>query len=318
MRPWSRGLSSLILRTGRTALARLCTRAVGCVTAPAPRPPPAFPLWAGTILARASVTGGIVLQACARAHLTRAAVERRLPWSHYTAQPGVIEVTGRSSGHDLAAGFLREPVRPPGHLQRAATLDIGSVAGRLLSRVQRMPHLDRVTMLRARRTRLRFAVTWRSPETIGLEESPAVDIEFVLHDESLRTLRLRLPPQLHDPAEVVVACEDLALHDWLLSTVSALLENSLIGVDPAAEVVARIRPAIDHLLHLWMPGGRVAESLGEMWTALEVRPGFSRQWASLRGQIQNQMLLSILEKPPTASAAGLLLKDGSDALSREV
>ncbi|MBE3203903.1 hypothetical protein IHE48_23575 [Frankia sp. CH37] len=157
-------------------------------------------------------------------------------------------------------------------------------------------------MLRARRTRLRFAVTWRSPDAIDLEESSAADIELVVHDGSLRTLRLLLPPQLRDPTEVVVACEDLALHDWLLSTVGSLVEQSRIGIDPAAEVIARIRPAVDHLLHLWMPGAKVSEGLAGIWAALERRPGFSKQWASLRGQIQNQLLLAILESPSRALA----------------
>ncbi|WP_018637099.1 SCO2521 family protein [Parafrankia elaeagni] len=269
----------------------------------------------GTVLARASVTGGIILQASAWARLVRAAGERRLPWSHYLTNPGTIEVGARCGASDLTTGFLRDSARSSPAVGPAREyLDLGAVVNRLLNQVQRMPYIDRVTMLRARRTRLRFAVTWRSPDSGELAESP--DIELVVHDETSRTLRLRLPASISDPAEAVVACEDLALHDWLLTTVANLMENSRIGVDPAAEVVARIRPAVDHLLHLWMPGARVAEDLGWMWAALERRPGFSRQWTSLRGQIQNQLLLAVLEKPAAAPAHGnLVFQDGVEGLS---
>ncbi|OAA26869.1 hypothetical protein UG55_101149 [Frankia sp. EI5c] len=255
----------------------------------------------GTVLARASITGGVVLQASARARLVRAAAERRQPWAHHMANPGVIEVVGRSGEDDLAAGFLQKARQASATGQGPSPLDLGSVGSRLLDRVQRMPYIDRVPMLRARRTRLRFAVTWPAPDP-SRPEPAGLDIEFIVHDETARTLRLRLPPSMRDPDAVLVACEDLALHDWLLSTVAVLVENSRIGADPAAQVVARVRPAIDHLLHLWMPGAKVAENLAEVWAALERRPGFSNQWSSLRGQIQNQLLLAILEKPEAGPA----------------
>ncbi|WP_018501663.1 SCO2521 family protein [Parafrankia discariae] len=246
---------------------------------------------AGTVVARASVTGGTVLQASSRARLIRAVGERRLPWSHYVANPGTVEVVGRSTEDDLAAGFLTAPTR--------ASLDLGAVSGRLLGRVQRSPGIDRVASLRARRTKLRFAVSWRSFDSPLLPQS-ARSVEFVIHDETLRTLRLRLGRC--DPSDAVAACEDLAFHDWLLSTVEALLDNSRIGVDSAPEVVRRFRPVIDRLLHLWMPGARVVEELAEVWGALERRPGFSREWASLTGQIRDQLMLAGLEPPSDRSA----------------
>lgn len=277
---------------------------------------------AGTAVARASVTGGTVLQAATWARLTRAASERRLPWSHYMASPGIIEVVGRGDEDDLAAGFLTAQTR--------ASLDLGAVSSRLLGRVQRGPGIDRVASLRTRRTKLRFAVTWRSSDSTRLSQSPGAQrripdfppgaagwdralsrnmdfsvsgavesVEFVIHDETLRTLRLRVGRS--DPSEVVAACEDLALHDWLLSTLESLLDNSRIGVDSAQAVVRRFRPVIDHLLHLWMPGARVVEELAEVWAALERRPGFSREWSSLAGRIRDQLALAGLESLPNRS-----------------
>lgn len=268
---------------------------------------------AGTVVARASISGGTVLQASSRARLTRAFDERRMPWSYYMANPGIVEAVGRGSGEDLGAGFLTAPTR--------TTLDLGAVSRRLIGRVQRMPEIDRMTMLRAPRTKLRFAVTWQpsnlavmsqrqsarpskgdsvaewaesNGRCIGpsLSAEPA-SVEFVIHDGTLRTLRIRTG--MSDPSDIVTLCEDLAFHDWLLSTVELLLDKSRIGGECARKVVRRFRPVIDHLLHLWMPGARVAEDLAEVWAALEKYPGFSREWASLAGQIRDQLVLAGLE-----------------------
>ncbi|ONH60888.1 hypothetical protein CcI49_09940 [Frankia sp. CcI49] len=271
---------------------------------------------AGVVLTRASITGGIVLQASARARVVRAAGDRRLPWSHYIAHPGFIEVDGRCTGDDLATGFLQPTVQNSVPGRSPAPLDMGAMGNRLIDRVQRMPYIDRVTMLRARRTKFRFAVTWMPPDTHEPAINPVRDVELVIHDETLRTLRMRLVASACDPAEVTAACEDLALHDWLLSTIAVLVENSRIGVDPAAEVIARIRPAIDNLLHLWMPGAGVAGDLAAVWSALERRPGFSRQWMSLRGQIQSQLLLAILEKSGSSRGAEAF-QDPVDEFYRE-
>ena len=70
------------------------------------------------------------------------------------------------------------------------------------------------------------------------------------------------------PREVVVKvlrpgikrriAEDVALHDWLLSTVLEIVGKSALGVIERQAALQRLLPAIDYLLHLWMPGARGA------------------------------------------------------------
>ena len=56
---------------------------------------------------------------------------------------------------------------------------------------------------------------------------------------------------------------------------------------PAA--VLALRPAVDHLLHLWMPYAHVDCSLLHLWDVLERDPGFTRQWQNLVQRIRDQL-----------------------------
>lgn len=64
-------------------------------------------------------------------------------------------------------------------------------------------------------------------------------------------------------------------------------------------MVRVLRPAVDHLLHLWMPRARVAQDLAPLWDALEERPGFSRQWHNLVQRVRDQLTLHAIPSPPT-------------------
>src|SRR5207244_8635773 len=87
-------------------------------------------------------------------------------------------------------------------------------------------------------------------------------------------------------------CEDLALHDWLLTAILQILDRSRIGALPRGEVVRRLAPAVDHLLHLWMPAARVDRSLLGVWESIERRPGFSRQWRASVDRVRDQVAVS--------------------------
>jgi hypothetical protein len=108
----------------------------------------------------------------------------------------------------------------------------------------------------------------------------------------VRTVHLTCAAPL--PA-IVALCEDLALHDWLLTRVLRIVEPSCIGAPSATEALARLRPAIDHLLHLWMPGARVDTALLPVWEALERRLGFTLQWQTLVARIRDQLAVHTLE-----------------------
>ncbi|GIH69359.1 hypothetical protein Mth01_16120 [Sphaerimonospora thailandensis] len=263
----------------------------------------------GTVLTRCSITGGRVVQGSSYVRIVRAAVDRRLPWSHYLARPGVMEVLGKAKPRDLSDGFTDDlpgdrlsgasagrtrpdPARPdPARGDRgpgwsgSAPLDLGAISGRFVDLVQSSPLLDRRAPFKIPRTRLRWVAESAS-------ESGAPAIRFTLHNDQLRTLRL-----VHDgeftPA-VAELCEDLALHDWLLTTLLVIVERALTGGAPGPEAVAKLTPAVDHLLHLWMPAARVDETLTPLWESLERYPGFTRQWQSLVDRIRDQISVNML------------------------
>jgi hypothetical protein len=229
----------------------------------------------GTALAHAVLTEGRVLQASARVRVGEAGAGSaglRLPWGHYLARPGTVEPTAPVKYADLAEGFLATDV-PSGQL-----LDLGAVAERLLTDLQGRPLLDRRAPFRSRRTRLLWTAACGPPSA-----------HFTVEDGTLRTLRLTL--ERVDPVAVAAFCEDLALHDWLLTTLVQLIERSGLGSVPGAEPVLRLRPAVDHLLHLWMPGARVDRALAPVWGDLDTVPGFSRQWTAAVQRIRDQLAL---------------------------
>lgn len=240
----------------------------------------------GTVIHRAALTGGHVLQGTAVVHIVRGTAGRRLPWPHYLARPGEVETIGKVEGQALVRGFLTaKPARPAG-----ARLDLGAISGRLMDVVQAAPELDRAPPFRMARTRLRWAavVSEATGGNAGPVDEPAV---FGIESQHLRTLRLRCEP--HQTGAVAQLCEDLARHDWLLTTLLELVERSRIGTG-SPQTIDRLRPAVDHLLHLWMPGARVDPALLAVWEGLDRRPGFTRQWRALVDRIRDQLALRTL------------------------
>jgi len=220
---------------------------------------------------------------CRSAH--RAASNRRLAWSHYLSRPGRVETIGKTDFSDVAQGFLAPRPQPQ-------TLNLGAVSARLMDVVQSSPRLDRRPPFRTKRTRLRWAIR-PAPGTVTEPRGT-----FRVESDTLRTLELTTPHD--DVTPLVELCEDLALHDWLLTTLLSLMEFSLTGPGTRAQKIDRLRPAIDCLLHLWMPAARLDESVLSVWRDLEHRPGFTRQWQTSVTRIRDQVTLStiaLLEAP---------------------
>jgi hypothetical protein len=239
----------------------------------------------GTVVSHAAVTGGHVLQGSTYTRVGRAPANRRLAWSHYLSRPGRVETIGKVDARDVSRGFL-------GPAPQTQALNLGAISARVVDGVQRSSLLDRRPPFRTRRTRLRWAVL--------PAEDPAAEPRgtFRVESDTLRTLELTAADD--DVQAIVELCEDLALHDWLLTTLLSLMEASLTGPGTRAQKVHRLRPAIDCLLHLWMPAARLDESVLPVWRALERRPGFSRQWQSSVDRIRDQVTLStiaLLETP---------------------
>lgn len=243
----------------------------------------------GTVISRAMITEGRVLQGSAFTRIRQGRAGRRLSWSYYLSKPGEVETTGRFNPEDIAVGFLTRE-------QEISVLDLGAISGRTMDEVQKSRDLDRRPPFRGARTRLR----WVAMQGKGA----AGDIQFCVESQTLRTVRIDVP----DSAvwDVVELCEDLALHDWLLTTLKIFIERSRMGEGSRSQVVDKLQPAIDHLLHLWMPAARLGEWGASIWERLERQPGFSRQWNTMVHRIRDQMLISAIA----------LLSDALDGIRR--
>ncbi len=242
----------------------------------------------GTVTARAALTEGRVLQTSAHFRVTATGPDHRRPWGHYLVRPAVLEPFGKLPRDAVAEGFLGGG--------RHGDLDVGLIAAGLQTRLLRHPLLDQRPPLRSRPTRLRWvAVPARDGDGPSLER-------FTLAEDELRTVRLRVPEGTRS-ADVAGLCDDLALHDWLLTTLVRVLDGIRLGPGepghrrrPAAAdglpvVVGALRPAVDHLLHLWMPRARVSGELATLWDVLEDEPGFTRQWLALVQRVRDQLTL---------------------------
>jgi hypothetical protein len=231
----------------------------------------------GTSATQLSLTDGRIIQAGTHATFRAEDAGRRRPWAHYLAQPGVLEVLGKASEESLATGFLRGSAT-------ATALDLAAVNVRVLAAVQRSDHLDRNPPFRSRRTRLRWSAEFSDSEQ---------EIVFTLAADGLRTVRLRAAEQ--NPQMLADFCADLALHDWLLSTLLDIVDRAVARNHPAGELISLLRPGIDHLVHAWMPAARMSRALDRIWQELDLRSGFSLQWQKTVERIRDQLSVGLME-----------------------
>jgi len=225
----------------------------------------------GTVLHRAAITGGHVLQGSAWTTLESARGSARQSWSHYLVRPGVVEVLGRVKWSELATSFA-------GLDRPDTTLDLGAVAARALDGVQRETARPGATRLRSARTRVRW---------IAQSGDAAAPVRFVLRRTDLRVIHLTATGL--SAADLAGLCEDIALHDWLLTTLIEAVRKAAPGVLARDEALRRLAPVIDYLLHLWMPDARGDDFSALVWASLEARPGFTRQWETLVRRIRDQL-----------------------------
>jgi hypothetical protein len=241
----------------------------------------------GTVMQRAAITDGQVVQGSAYATLATADGSARRPWSHYLARPGVVEMIGRVRDEDLADAFA-SPARGED------ALDLGAVARRITGEVQASARGASTEVLRAARSQVRWVAR--------VDEGGAdlADVRFNLHDRRLRLLRFTT--SYASAPHLAAACEDVALHDWLLSTLIENVRKAAIGIESRPETLRRLRPVIDHILHLWMPAASGDEFAGELWGVLERHGGFSRQWEALCHRIRDQLSVGLATAALTAAS----------------
>lgn len=242
----------------------------------------------GTVASHAALVGGRVAQSSSAVRVVRAAESSRRPWSHYLSQLGTVELIPRigddtAAAVDLSEGFLEA--------SSSTTLDLGSISDRLLTQVRTDARLDRRPQLRTTATRLRWAA--RVAPRLEGEVRNRTLFAFRLEDESTRSVRIMVPT-VRDLAGVQRFCEDLAVHDWLLTTLDAALADAG-RLGPERDAVALLSPLLEQLVHLWMPGAHTPPRLRELWTRLEADPGFSRQWTAQVGQLRDRLAVATLE-----------------------
>ncbi|WP_141202884.1 SCO2521 family protein [Streptomyces griseorubiginosus] len=248
----------------------------------------------GTVRTRAMLVEGRVLQSSAFFTLADTGTDRRQPWGHYLVRPGVLVPVGRLDEQAVARGFLL------GH--RPGQLDIGSIAEALTARISRLRVLDHDPPLTTVDTRLRWTAVRTHPD-----DPPTVLL--TTDRDGLRTVELRLPPDTA-PDAAAGLCEDLALHDWLLTTVAGKLDGLRTGAAADRTGLGVLGPLVDHLLHLWMPRARVDSVLHPVWDQLDASPGYGRQWRTLTQRIRDRLALlalRALQEVPTPSRPGNIL-----------
>jgi hypothetical protein len=231
----------------------------------------------GTMATDVRITGGHIVQAATRVRLVAAREHRRLPWSHYLTAPGTAETWGAVRDADIVTGFFRGQSRPE-------TLDLASPSAHRMNTLQASGLLDGAHTYRPERTRLRWAA--------AVTDGP-LGVTFSLESPQVHTLWLEVPPELI--AGVASLCQDVALHDWLLSSVIALIDRADVGTRDRRAVVKTLAPGIDHLLHAWLPGARIGDELMTYWAEIDRRSGFSRQWDAAVQQIRDQVALATVE-----------------------
>lgn len=239
----------------------------------------------GTVVSRAALTEGRLLQSTAYFSTPADGPDLRRPWGQYLVRPGLVEPFGKLPQQATAEGVLRGPGR--------GELDLGMIAEGLLADLRRHVLLDRRVPFKSGPTRLRW-VARREPAG-----ERAALVSFTVAEGGLRTMELRLPADVPVSAAAGL-CEDLALHDWLLTTVQHMLDNSRLGAADGPSVVEALHPVVVHLLHLWMPRAHVDPALAHLWDVLEDKPGFSRQWENLSRRIRDRLALQAVATPNQA------------------
>jgi hypothetical protein len=243
----------------------------------------------GTLLSSVSVTEGQLLQVATKTLIRRSDVDRRQSWSHYLAAPGTVELLGPAPREAVAAGFL-DPSRT------GNALDIAALNGHVLARVQKSALLDQRAPFKARRTRMRWVA-----RTSGSERQHA---DFTIDADGFRTLSIEVPDRL--TSVVSELCSDLALHDWLLTTLQDAVDRALTGAVSWQRALGGLRPVIENLAHTWMPGARVDEGLSALWVELERQARLTTQWATavtrVRDFIQIRLAEGLLAAPLPAIA----------------
>jgi hypothetical protein len=241
-------------------------------------PTGARPRTIGVAAAHAVLTGGHVLQAAAHARIVAADSQPRRRWSYYSARPGFVDVQGKAAPEDLARAFLETD--PDG-----AVLDLAAVAKQVVDEVNEAVEEELQGEVALHSAPLTFRWVARVASTAGM---PVV--EFVRRPDRTFQVNAVTNPQYLIP--LARFCEDVALHSWLLSTMTEAFRDSTKALDGLGELGS----ALEFLGHLWSPGEALDERLMPLWKQLEKRLYMSRGWQNQVAQVRDKIALLTLKR----------------------
>ncbi|MFF2085812.1 SCO2521 family protein [Nocardia sp. NPDC058176] len=236
----------------------------------------------GTVATHAVVLGGRILQSSAQATVVAGEGSHRRNWGHYLGRVGIVEVLTRAPanlGSHLVEGFLGPPD------PAVATLDPGAVAARLHMRVRTDPMLNQRPPIQTGASMLRWAARIRPGEPPSMS--------FVLLDDETRLASVVVGDETELRA-VQRFCEDLAMHDWLLTVLTDVIDEAEMAGLSHSSPAQVLTPMLEHLVHLWLPGAFTPSVLRGLWAGLEADPGFSMQWNARIGQLRDRIAVATL------------------------
>jgi hypothetical protein len=236
----------------------------------------------GTVAVMSVVVGGWIMQSSAVTRVMRVPPRRRQPWSHYLKRIGVTEASMEAEREDviedLIDGFLAGP--DPSD----KTLDLGSITARALDELRERCRPGRAGPVRT--TRLRWIAR------VGGGPGPKADMR--LEDDQVRSIRLIA----RDDEDLVAAqrfCEDVAAHDWLLTSSADVIAAADRAVAVGLAQSDVLSPMLAHRTHLWMPGAHTPPRLRTLWKHFQNDPGFSRQWTATVDQMRDRVKVETLQ-----------------------
>jgi hypothetical protein len=254
----------------------------------------------GTVTTRAVLTGGHVLQGSAFVEIAKTPTGRRLPWAHYLGRPGMIQPLGtvdqarlldaqtwRRSGSSVVTRSNNSDARP----LEARALDLGASCDSVLDAALGHHSLNRRAPFRRPRAHLRWIV----------DDDTDSGILVRLDDRDGSVDLVRLPARAAAPAAYARLGEELALRDWLLTTVLRFTEQARIGAGDRRATLSRLAPALDHLAHLWSVAPRLTPPLDEMIRAIDAHIGLTDHWLRAIERVRDQFALASGERSTPAA-----------------
>jgi hypothetical protein len=182
-----------------------------------------------------------------------------------------VELYRAAAPTDLAEGFLKARTGP-------AVLDLGGAGGQVIDMVHSRPDLhDKHVRLLTQPLTLRWTALVRHDAG-----QPSMDF-LRFHDGRVHISAVTGAEHV---AGLVRFCEDVALHQWLLSTITDVLRGAASGDD-----LDDLGPALEYLGHLWSPGESGDDDLAYLWQSIEERYHLTRGWQNQLGRVRDQVLL---------------------------